>query len=307
MKALFPVVIQAASILNTDATFVSQLQAALPQILDYPRTDSATQKQLLTSSSDAAGQDIIGISYEPTAPRHNTENIGLEVVWPYGLIGDDNGSMTQLAKRTFAKRSYINTPDWTFDAVDAARLGDAAAFQSTVIHQVQTYQVWASGLGNWDAYGSDNLPYDELNGNVANAVQEALVQDYDDLLRIAPAWPSNWDVSGTVYIHGNSKVNVQIEHGKLVTVVIQAGSDSKIMTRNPWRKQNVRVVDGDSGATVVAATTADRFSIPVLSGHAYIIEQVSSPLTALPHSPVNIPPATGTRSLGSKIIGVPAP
>jgi len=30
---------------------------------------------------------MIGAVYSPTAPRTNTENIGLEVVWPFGLIG----------------------------------------------------------------------------------------------------------------------------------------------------------------------------------------------------------------------------
>jgi hypothetical protein len=306
MKALFPVVIQAAQMLKTDATLVSQLQTALPQILDYPRTDIATQMQLLTASSDDTGEDMIGISYEPEAERHNTENIGLEVVWPYGLVGDNNGNLTRLALRTFMHRSYVNIPDWTFDAVDAARLGDTANFQSSIINQVQTYQVWASGLGNWLSSGSDKLPYDESDGDVANAVQEALVQDYDGLLRITPAWPSNWDVSGTVYIHNNTKVDVQVEGGKLVTAVIQAMSDGNIVTRNPWSGQDVKVVDSGSGVTVVAATGADQFTIPVRSGHSYIIELVSSPITVLPHTLVTVHPAVATRSLGSKTIGVPA-
>jgi hypothetical protein len=305
MKALFPVVIQAARMLKTDATLASQLRAALPQILDYPRTDIGSKTQLLTASADSAGKDMIGMSYDPTAPTHNSENIGLEVVWPYGLIGDGNGSMTQLAQRTFTYRSTVNSPDWTFDAVDAARIGDAADFQSSVIKQVQAYQVWASGLGNWSSNGSDNLPYDEMDGDVANAVQEALVQDYDGVLRIAPAWPSDWNVSGTVYIHGNSKVDVQIENGKLVTAVIQTGSNGTIVTRNPWKKQKVTVVDSSSRTTVVAATTAKEFTIPARSGHSYVIELVSSPLTAMSYAQVTARPATTTRSMGSVTIGIP--
>ncbi|WP_158942836.1 hypothetical protein [Granulicella sp. S190] len=70
---------------------------------------------------------------------------------------------------------------------------------------------------------------------VANALQEALVQDYDGLLRIAPGWPSsNWNVSGTVYIHGNSKAHVQIESGLLTTVAIESGTTQSIVMRNPW-------------------------------------------------------------------------
>jgi hypothetical protein len=88
MQALFPVVIAAAQILGLDATLVSQLQEALPTIPPLPRTDAATHSQLLTAPADAAGQDVFAISSQPTAALHNSENLELEAVWPYGLIGD---------------------------------------------------------------------------------------------------------------------------------------------------------------------------------------------------------------------------
>ena len=304
MKALFPVVVLAANILNTDAALVSQIQAATAQLLDFPRTDVATQTQLLSAASDSAGQDMIGLSYNLTAARHNTENIGLEVVWPYGFIGDNSGALTTLAQRTFTHRSYVNQPDWTFDAVQAARIGSSADFHTALIQQIQTYQVWASGLGNWTD-GSDNLPYDELIGDVANAAQEALVQDYDGLLRIAPAWPgASWDVSGTEYIHGNSLVHVQIESGVLVTVVVEAGSTGDITVRNPWGTQSVRVVDGQSGALVVPATAAVQVVIPAQSGGAYVIEPVSLPNESLPQAQVAGVANAAPRSLGPVTIGV---
>jgi hypothetical protein len=305
MKALFPVVIQAANVLGTDTALVSQLQEAGAQILDFPRTDTATQTQLLTSASDPAGKDMIGISYVPTSARHNVENIGLEVVWPYGLIGDDAGALTALAQRTFTFRSYVNNPDWTFDAVQAARIGDAVDVHTSIINQIETYQVWASGLGNWTD-GSDNLPYDEFDGDVANAVQEALVQDYDGLLRIAPAWPTaTWDVSGTEYIHGNSRVHVQIQGGHLVTVVLEAGSSGDVTMRNPWGNEDVEVVDGNSGALVVAATSGAQLSIPAQSGGAYVVEPVSMPNASLAHARVTGAAAAVPRSLGPVTIGLP--
>jgi hypothetical protein len=304
MKALFPVVVLAAGILNADAALVSQLQAATGQLLDFPRTDVATQTQLLGAASDTAGQDMIGISYNLTAARHNTENIGLEVVWPYGLIGDNSGALTALAQRTFSRRSYVNVPDWTYDAVQAARIGNSSDFHTALINQIQTYQVWASGLGNWTD-GSDNLPYDELIGNVANAAQEALVQDYDGLLRIAPAWPAtSWDVSGTEYIHGNSLVHVQIEAGALVTMVVEAGSTGDIPVRNPWGSQSVRVVDGRSGATVVPATTAAQFAIPALAGGTYVVEPLLLPNGSLRQAQVSGAANAATRTLGPVTIGV---
>src|ERR1700761_4323230 len=47
MQALFPVVVSAAQTLNTDQSFVTQLQTAERQIPPLPRTDAATHKQVL--------------------------------------------------------------------------------------------------------------------------------------------------------------------------------------------------------------------------------------------------------------------
>lgn len=78
MQALFPATIQAAKILNQDTSLAAQLQAAIPHLLPFPRTDAATQTQLLPASADAQGQDVIAPSYQPAAAKHNSENIGLE-------------------------------------------------------------------------------------------------------------------------------------------------------------------------------------------------------------------------------------
>jgi hypothetical protein len=67
----------------------------------------------------------------------------------------------------------------------------------------------------------------EQSAGVATAVDEALAQDYDGIIRFAPAWPSDWDGSGTVYIQDNDKVDVQVENGQLVTAAIQAGSTAR--------------------------------------------------------------------------------
>ena len=117
MKAFFPAVIAAAGQLGTDASLVTQLQAALTKVPPMPRTDAATHTQLLTASSDAAGQDVFALSYQPTAQKHNSENLDLEAVWPYGLIGDNSPDIA-LAQRTYMNRMFVNNPDWTFDAVE---------------------------------------------------------------------------------------------------------------------------------------------------------------------------------------------
>ncbi|MGH3171540.1 MAG: glycosyl hydrolase family 95 catalytic domain-containing protein [Trebonia sp.] len=81
MAALFPAMAQASSILHEDSPLAAQLTKAAGEVPPLPRTDAATQTQLLTPAADASGDDVIAPSYDPAAPKENSENIGLEPVW----------------------------------------------------------------------------------------------------------------------------------------------------------------------------------------------------------------------------------
>jgi hypothetical protein len=302
MQALFPVTVKAAQLLGVDSGLVSQIQAAIPKIPPLPRTDTAGQTQILGPSADAAGNDMIALSTQPTATRHNSENLGLEAVFPYNLIGD-NSSMTALAKRTYTSRSYINAGDWTFDSLQAARLGLASEVQNDLLNATKSYQVYPSGLANLGASKGDE-PYVEQSGVAAAAISDALVQDYDGLLRIAPAFPSNWSGEGTVFIQHNTKVDVQFTNGTPSTVAIVSGSNTPISIRSPWPGQAVTVVDGNSGATVVGSQSNATFTIPVQSGKSYLVEQTASPTTALPFASISGTPATTAKHLGNQTIGI---
>ena len=56
--------------------------------------------------------------------------------------------------------------------------------------------------------------------------------------------------------------------------------------RNPWPGQQAEVVNGSSGAAVVAATTAATLSVPVTAGSTYLVEQPATPTTSLPFAQV---------------------
>jgi hypothetical protein len=302
MQALFPATVQAAQTLGVDSGLVSQLNAAIPKIPTLPRTDTATKTQLLTPSADAAGNDMIGMSTQPTAQTHNDENLGLEAVWPYNVVGDSS-SMTTLGRRTYTSRSYVNGNDWSFDSLQAARLGLGSEVKNALLASIRSYQAYPSGLASFTGSAASE-PYIEQSGVLAATVAEAFVQDYDGLLRIAPAWPSDWTGDGTVSIQHNSKVYLQVSGGTPVTVAIAAGSNSPIAVRSPWPGQSVTVVDGGSGATVLAAQSNSTFTIPAQSGHSYLVELTSSPFTALPFASVSGSAATAARHLGSNAIGL---
>ena len=316
-QALFPAVASAATTLNTDASLVSQLKTAENEIEPLPRVSQSNLTQLLNSqptsasavaSLDAQGTDVIGDSYQPSATLENGENIGMEPVWPYGDITDNTtvggDNLTALADRTYDSRPNVNSPDWSFDAVDAARLDMASQVQSDLTTNTEHYQAYVSGLGSLSGSTPGDEPYIEQSSTVATALDEAFATDYDGTLRIAPAWPSGWDGQGSVYIQGNSKVDVQIEGGTIATVAIQAGTTETMNVRNPWSGQQVEVVNGSTGAGVVSSTSAATLSVPVTAGQSYLVEQVSSPTTSLPFAQLTGTQATSAKHLGSVQIGL---
>ena len=198
------------------------------------------------------------------------------------MIGDSttvNGdNLTALADRTYNSKPNTDSNDWSFDAVDAARLDMGSQVSTDLVSNTEKYQTYISGLAAFNP-GSSDEPYIEQQSNVATALDEALATDYDGTLRFAPAWPSGWNGSGTVYVQGGSKVDVQVEGGTIATAAIQAGTTGSMTVRNPWPGQQAEVVNGSSGAVVVGATTASTFSVAVTAGSSYLVEQVSSPTT----------------------------
>ncbi|CAG6396702.1 putative Alpha-L-fucosidase [Actinacidiphila cocklensis] len=301
--ALFPVVVKAAQLLNTgDTTLINQLTTAQGQIPPWARTDYG-RTQVLPPSSDAQNNNMIADSYQPTAQIRNSENIGLEPVWPYNLITDDPGALHDLGVRTYNHRPVTGGNDWSMDAIDAARLGLASEVAAKLVSITQGHQVYINGLADLgNSVGTEG--YIEQMSGVATALNEALVQDYDGLLRIAPAWPSGWDAAGTVSVQGNTKVDVQVQGGTPVTVAIQAGSSQTMRVRNPWPGQAVQVVNGSSGAVVVASTTAGTINVPVSSGQSYLVERTSAPTSSLPYAQVGGSPATAARHLGNVQVGL---
>jgi Big-like domain-containing protein len=311
-QTIFPIIAAAAKLVGDKASsdpLLAQFAKAITEIPPYPRTDEATKTQLLnpdytqaeTQAADATGTDMIAISYQPAAQRHNGENIELEPLWPWNQVSDQDANLFALEQRSYAHRPNVGGNDWSYDAVDAARLGQPAQVESDLVSLTESHQVYPNGLadiGSTVGY----QPYQEQSANVATAVDEALAQDYDGIIRFAPAWPSDWDGSGTVYVRGNDKVDVQVENGQLVTAAIQAGTSGMLRVKNPWPGQQVEVVSGSGAHATVVWPTADAIiTVPAIAGRSYLVEQVSAPTTALPFAPVTGTTATTDKHLGGKV------
>lgn len=301
IRAFFPAVIKAANLLGRDADLASQLQSALAKTPQLPRTGFDKPHSVLAAEADAAANDVIAESYEPNAPDHNVENIGLEPVWPYGLIGDTSPDFA-LARRTYEHRPSPTTADWSFDPIQAARLHLGSEVASTLLKLTERYQQFPNGMAKWE--DADREFYVEQSGIVAAALPEALVQDYDGLIRVAPALPPGWDFAGTVAVRNGTRVHVQTHNGVPTTVVIESGLAQHVRLRNPWPGQPVKVVSGKSGKAVASRTSGEELTFEARADESYLIQRADTPAAHERFAPIDGVPASSAKRLGPVQIGI---
>jgi len=298
MQVLFPAVIKAAGLLNTDQSLAAELSKQLSLLPPLPKAAVPSPKVLLNPGTHDA-DSVIAASYDPGAETHNTENIGLEPVWPYSLIGDD-GPLHALGVRTFLNRPNKNQADWSFDPVQAARLGLAEEFESSLRALTERYQTYPSGLASF--VGPEF--YIEQIGIIADALQQAIVQDYDGLIRVSPAWPAEWDADATVYVLQRSRVHVQIRRGRIVTVGFETGMPGKIRIRNPWPRENMEIVRAQDSSIALPATTDAVLEFSARGTTAYVVRRVTEASKPLPFEAVSGEQAGTPKTLRSRSIGL---
>jgi alpha-L-fucosidase 2 len=98
-----------------------------------------------------------------------------------------------------------------------------------------------------------------------------LVQDYDGLIRIAPAVPQEWNFEGRVWVRNHTRVDVQVRAGVPTTVAIEAGATETLRIRNPWPGQQVEVIDAH-GKTVLGSGDST-LQLPVRNGESYLLKR----------------------------------
>ncbi len=138
---------------------------------------------------------------------------------------------------------------------------------------------------------------------LATAINESVATGFDGIIRLAPALPSNWSVSGTVFVQGKSKVHVQFQNGTLAFGVLEAGTTGTVSVRNPWERDTRRRSSTTPARPVVAPTTGTTLAINAQEGRSYLIKRSSD---ATPRAVrVTGTAATVVRTLVSRTLGVP--
>jgi len=248
IRSLFPATIAAAQALSRDRELRAALAAALEKTPPLPLVDAPP------STNTPAAAKVIVPSYAPSAPLLNSENIGLEPVWPYSLVTPD-GPLFETAIRTYEHRPFRDLATWSYDPIHAARLGLGAEMARSLDAITQFYQVYPNGMA--DLSGNGGEFYIEQMGVVSAALSEALVQDHADVIRIGPAIPPDWSVDGTVYVRGNARIAVTAVDGKVTSFQLAARGTHTFRIANPWKSNAVIAVNAKAGKAYEFHAPAD--------------------------------------------------
>jgi alpha-L-fucosidase 2 len=298
--ALYRAVIAGSRVIGKESALAAELNVELTKIPSWPRA-GVKAPQVLIGTGDAAGGDqILAESYVPRAPIHNVENIGLEPVWPYDRIGDTSPDFA-LARQTYFARPNKYQPDWSFDGVDAARLGLGDEVRRALVAITSRYQTYINGFNSFG--GQNGEFYAEQSAQVALALQEALVQDYDGTIRIAPAVPADWDFDGSVSVRGGTRVEVQTRKGTAIAVGLEVKSAQQIRLRNPWPGREVWVTVAASGKGLPVVTSGDLIEFAALAGVTYRVDYVGDGGHE-GFAPIGGVPAAAPKHLGPVHIGL---
>lgn len=301
IRALYPATIAAAKLLGRDAELSARLAAAIPLTPALPLVPATvTADRSLPPAAQSPGK-VIAPSYDFTAPAQNSENIGLEPVWPYGLIGPDS-ELYSTAQRTYAYRPFRSLATWSNDPIHAARLGFGAEVAASLYALTQLYQTYPNGMAN--AGDDAGEFYIEQMAVAAVALSESIVQDQEDYLVIAPAVPPHWSMRGSVLVRGHAHTRVQISDGRLTEFEIAAESAHRFRIQNPW-----------PGHVVYQTLVGAKKSITRLTGEVFAVDADSSSTYRFQpdrSEPSNAPGPRyplegGVKSLGRVSIGLGEP
>ena len=284
---IFPLVADLAQT-RGDTALAAQLRDAVRKLPPFRTVERNGEQVLAWSGTDEAA--------------HNTQNPEMEALWPWGVFD----KTSELMQATYRQRVYPQDKDWGMDATWAARLGLPDEVKRMLLKGIADFQIYPNGFTvhrtGQEAVRNHSF-YNEWGGVLSTGLQEALVQSYDGVVHVAPAWPRDWDVAGSVQIEGGHRISTEVHDGVPTVVGIQAGSRETLKVRNPWPGQKIRVVDAQ-GRVVVGAGSADVLSVAVLPHTSYTMERVDVPLSSFTYAPLPGQPATAVKTVGNRVLGI---
>ncbi|WP_202532231.1 glycoside hydrolase family 95-like protein [Streptomyces sp. SID3212] len=274
VRMLFPLAIQAGSQLGLDASLRPQWQSILDNLIPYP----ADTNTYLPHTP-------------PIAQTRNNENVASELIWPYDLTGIGYPDQ-QKAINTWNARPFPYGNVWAPDAVQAARLGLGDQTYQGMKTMLRQYQNYPNGMTT-----NTNGVFEYLGVHLT-AMNESLLQSYNDKIRVFPAVPTDSTFVGkfSLQAKGGFTVSSEREGGevKYVGVKSQFGNSARVV--NPWGTQQVRVRRVSDNAIITTGTSAE-ITFATAANTVYVVERTAKPLSNYTTTRL-----TGTANQGSKAL-----
>ncbi|MDT7725843.1 MAG: alpha-L-fucosidase 2 [Actinomycetota bacterium] len=274
VRSLFPIAIQVSEQLGLDAGLRPQWQNILNNLVPYPTANSAYVPH-----------------QPPIAQTRNNENVASELIWPYNLTGIGSPDY-QTALNTWNSRPFPYGNVWSNDAIQAARLGLGDQTFNGMKQMLRQYQNYPNGFTN-----NTNGVF-EYHGVNLSAMNEALLQSYNDKIRVFPAAPTNSSFVGKFTLLAKNGFLVSSEREanetKYVGLRSQWGATAHVV--NPWGTQQVRVRRTTDNAILLTTTSAE-FEFATTANTAYVVERTAKPLTSYTTTRLTGTPNEGAKAL----------
>jgi alpha-L-fucosidase 2 len=274
VRSIFPIAIQVSTQLGLDSGLRPEWQRILDNLVPYPQQNG----QYLPHEP-------------PLSQTRNGENVASELIWPYNLTGIGYPDY-QTALNTWNARPFPYGNVWANDAVQAARLGLGDQAFNGMKRMLQQYQNYPNGFTN-----NTNGVF-EYHGVHLSAMNEALLQSYNDKIRVFPAAPTNSNFVGKFTLLAKNGFLVSSEREanetKYVGIRSQWGATARVV--NPWGTQQVRVRRTSDNAILLTTSSAE-FEFATAGNTNYVVERTAKPLTSYATTRLTGSPNQGAKSL----------
>ena len=197
---------------------------------------------------------------------------------------------------------------WCPYPIALARLGLADDLITALRESISTWQLYCQGFGHYgpypvfyknnnsrwnvntvtDADSGEKFPFpswafrhfdNEAMPIVCTAVNEMLLQSYDEVIRLCPAVPHEWDVKFKLAAVNGFIINAECIKGKIYWVCIESNLGNKCCMVNPWEEKSVYCTqistDGDILSTIEIISCKlkddDIIEFLTIAGNRYLI------------------------------------
>jgi hypothetical protein len=274
MRGVLPAAIRAAEILRIDPALRAAWSELLANLAPIPTSDQPGALH----PDGYRGARVFVRALRPVVKGETAflPDRNSLPMWFFDLCGMESGDAD--ARRTAASTFEAFFPDGVTastpvsvlskDAIAAASLGRADAVRYLIPNQIDALRperstAYKDGgvLANRMTLreGPQALDAQRL-GRAAEALHQALLQSApptpgaDPILRVFPAWPTEWDASYTLLARGAFLVTSSIRRGRIGFVELESQAGGLCQLRNPWGEGEVTLHrDGAQSETMTGS------------------------------------------------------